>query len=55
MSNLSADCSFIPVLIIDDEKDIREGLANLINWEDIGFSIIGEAANGREALDIIEQ
>lgn len=41
------------VLIVDDEPFIRLGLKKMINWEDEGFSIIGEARNGIEALNIL--
>lgn len=41
------------VLIVDDEPFIRLGLKKMINWEEEGFSIIGEARNGVEALNIV--
>lgn len=40
----------LKVLIVDDEPIIREGLKTIINWEQYGFYICGEAANGREGL-----
>lgn len=43
------------VIIVDDEAEIRKGLQLKINWEACGFRIVGEAANGREALACIEQ
>ena len=43
------------VLIADDEKIIRKGLCSLIDWESLGYEIIGEAANGREVLTFIEK
>ena len=42
------------LLIVDDEKQVREGLKRLLPWQDYGITIIGEAINGREALGIIE-
>lgn len=42
------------VLIVDDELLIRQGIKHYIQWEQEGFQIIGEAANGKEALDVIE-
>ena len=42
------------VLIVDDELLIRQGIKHSIDWEKEGFKIIGEAANGEEALDLIE-
>jgi two-component system response regulator YesN len=40
------------VLIADDERVIREGLAALIDWESLGFSVCGLASNGLEALEM---
>lgn len=41
------------VLIADDEKNIREGLKCIIDWESLGFSICGETANGEDTLQAI--
>jgi two-component system response regulator YesN len=38
------------LLIVDDEPFIREGLKLLIDWEQTGFAIVGEASNGKEGL-----
>lgn len=43
------------VLIADDERLIREGLSNLIDWDSLGFSVCCQAANGTEALDMIRE
>lgn len=43
------------VLIVDDEMLMRIGLRSLIEWEQFGFQIIGEAANGKEALALAKQ
>ncbi|MFK4997272.1 response regulator [Bacillus sp. N9] len=43
------------VLIVDDEQLIRQGIKHYVNWEQEGFQIVGEAANGKEALEIIKQ
>ncbi|WP_046174727.1 response regulator transcription factor [Domibacillus indicus] len=42
------------VLIVDDELLIRQGIKHYIQWEEEGFEIVGEAANGQEALSMIE-
>ncbi len=42
------------ILIVDDEKLIRQGIKHYINWEQEGFQVIGEASNGQEALEFIE-
>lgn len=36
----------IKVLLVDDEQYIREGLRQLVDWEEYGYEIIGEAGNG---------
>ncbi|MBR3548676.1 MAG: response regulator [Treponema sp.] len=45
----------IKVLIVDDEAIVRNGLKKIINWEKIGCTICGEASNGKEALDKINE
>lgn len=44
----------IRVMIVDDEPFIRQGLKILINWEQYGFTICGEAGNGKEALELLK-
>ncbi|MBT2569742.1 response regulator transcription factor [Planococcus sp. ISL-110] len=41
------------VLIVDDEMLIRQGIINYIDWEQEGFQIVGEAWNGKEAMQLI--
>jgi two-component system, response regulator YesN len=41
------------VILVDDEMYFRKGLRNLINWEECGFKVVGEAANGEDALKMI--
>lgn len=43
----------IKVVIIDDESIIRIGLKAIIDWEANGFLIVGEAANGKDGLELI--
>lgn len=38
------------VYITDDEITIREGLKYIIDWNSLGFTVCGEAANGSDAL-----
>ncbi|ERI92491.1 response regulator receiver domain protein [Clostridiales bacterium oral taxon 876 str. F0540] len=42
------------ILIVDDEYLLRQGIKHLVDWEKEGFSIVGEASNGKEALGLIE-
>ena len=41
------------LFIADDEKEIREGLKYILDWENLGFKICGEAGNGEDALNSI--
>lgn len=43
------------VLLVDDEVYVRKGLLEIIPWEALKFSVVGEANNGAEALEMIEQ
>ncbi len=43
------------VLIADDEKIIRQGLHYIIDWNDAGFEIVGEASDGESALAQIRE
>lgn len=43
------------VLIVDDERRIRNGLKSLISWESIGFSVTGIASSGEEAIELIKK
>lgn len=43
------------VLIVDDEKLVRKGIIYTLPWEKHGFQIVGEAANGQQALEFIEK
>ena len=39
----------IKLLIVDDERIIRETIASLIDWDSLGIFLIGTAENGIEA------
>lgn len=43
------------VLVVDDEATIRDGLKHMIRWEQEGFRLLGDAANGQEALALIHE
>lgn len=43
------------LLIADDERTIREGMAKSIDWKAIGISSVILAADGREAVKVIEK
>ncbi len=43
------------VLIVEDEDIIRKGIAYTMDWMGMGCTIVGEAANGQEGIEKIEE
>lgn len=43
------------VLVVDDEFLVRVGIKSFLNWEENGYTIIAEAADGKQALEIMER
>ena len=43
------------IIILEDEDVIRHGLMGLIPWEQHGFTIVGQARNGKDGLEQIKQ
>ena len=43
------------VVVADDEEELRKALIRKVDWEGIGFSVVGEAENGAEALELVEK
>jgi two-component system, response regulator YesN len=43
------------LLIVDDEPIILSGMCQVVNWQDLGFTVAATAKDGREALEIIER
>ena len=42
------------IMIVDDEEDVREGIAGRINWDKLGYQVAAVAENGRDALEKAE-
>ncbi len=42
------------IMIVDDEFIMRQGIRYMMNWEKEGYEVVGEASNGKEALDMLE-
>lgn len=42
------------LIIVDDEYDIRKAIIDTIDWATLGFEVVGEAENGREAMELVE-
>lgn len=45
----------VKVLIADDELLVRVGLKTTVNWEENGFILVGEAQNGKEAIELFDK
>ena len=43
------------IVVADDEEELRSAIVRRINWEEIGFSVVGEAENGIEALELVDR
>lgn len=43
------------VLLVDDEEEVLQAIRRKINWEGLGFSVIGFANNGVKALEMVEE
>ena len=42
------------IILVDDEEEVRQSIIKKIDWEDAGFSVVGDAENGQEALEKVE-
>ncbi|MBR6541683.1 MAG: response regulator [Anaerotignum sp.] len=42
------------ILLVDDEEEVRTSMIQKIDWEKSGFVVIGDAENGKDALEKIE-
>ena len=47
--------SYYRILLADDEEEVRKAIIRKIDWERLGFLVAGDADNGEEALEKIEQ
>lgn len=45
----------LKVLVIDDEKLVRQMVMRCINWENLGFQIVGEASSARMGMEMIDE
>ena len=42
------------IMLVDDEKVFRDGLRQNIDWGKYNLSVVAEAQNGKEALDMLD-
>lgn len=43
------------IMVVDDEEEIRLGIIKKIDWEANGFVVVGDAENGKDALEKAEK
>lgn len=43
------------VIIVDDDPIIRKGLRNILDWENLGYTIVGDANDGLKGLELIRK
>lgn len=43
------------ILIVEDDVFYRYEIRNFMDWEAYGFQVIGEAMNGKCALDCLKE
>lgn len=46
--------SLYRILLADDEEEVRKAIIRKIPWEQLGFTVVGDAENGEEALEKVE-
>ena len=55
MKKYSESKEYYTIIVADDEEELRRALIDKVNWESVGFKVIGEAENGIEALELVEK
>ncbi|MFB9278777.1 response regulator [Cohnella cellulosilytica] len=45
----------IRVLVVDDEKLVRQGIISSLPWAQFDMQVVGEAKNGEKAIEFLEQ
>ena len=42
------------VMLVDDEEEVIQAIIRRVNWEELGFQVVGYAKNGQDALEMLE-
>ncbi|MBW5446109.1 response regulator [Cohnella sp. CFH 77786] len=45
----------IKAVVVDDEKLVRKGFISLFDWSSYGMVVVGEAGDGKSALELLQQ
>ncbi len=43
------------IMLVDDEEEVRKAMIRSMDWEQLGFTVAGDAENGEDALEKLEQ
>lgn len=54
MEFAKGDDQVYKLFIVDDEYVIRNSLCNYFAWDKLGYQLVGQAENGKKALDFIQ-
>ncbi len=47
--------SLYRIMLVDDEEEVRKAIIRNMDWEKLGFTVVGDAENGEDALEKLEQ
>ena len=47
--------SLYRIMLVDDEEEVRKAIIRKMDWESLGFMVVGDAENGEDALEKLEQ
>lgn len=42
------------IMLVDDEEEVRKAIIRKMDWEKLGFMVVGDAENGEDALEKLE-
>ena len=43
------------IMLVDDEEEVRKAIIRNMDWDRMGFTVVGDAENGEDALEKLEQ
>ena len=47
--------SLYKMILVDDEEDVRVSIERKVDWNSLGFELVGSVSNGEEALELTER
>lgn len=47
--------TLLKIIVVDDERLVRELLKNCLDWEELGLTIVGECAGAEQALEMVDR